>query len=183
MDNNLKTAKELLEIAKSLVANKNVAGWYGKYENFTGTIDWKGTKAEVTNATFELRDDGTYWNVIWKSGTWENGTLHYGTWYDGIWKNGTWEDGKWFHGTWRNGIFKNGEWEIGTWENGTWNGRIWWHGTWKNGIWKGGEWFRGTWENGTWIYGKWDGGKWKGGKDCDGKYHPEGNSPDIWGKR
>ena len=75
MNNNMKVAKELVKIAKSLIAESNVANQEGEYENFTGTIDWHGTKAQVEDATFWLFDDGS---ITWYNGTWKSGEFRMG---------------------------------------------------------------------------------------------------------
>ena len=156
-DMRLMIARELNKIAKELIAAGNVANQPGEYNNFTGTIDWRGIKGQVKNAAFEL----TTYNkgIFWYEGTWENGTFQ-GYWKDGTWKNGTW---KW-------GVFDNG-----TWENGTWKKGNFWNGTWIKGTWQDGEWHSGTWENGTWKDGV-----WYRGKDSKGKGHGKDDSPDKW---
>jgi hypothetical protein len=127
----------------ALVADKE-----DTYKNFTGTIDYEGNSAEVTDATFELKDGKIYWkDGIWKDGVWE----------DGIWKNGTWKAGEWINGLWNNG----------TWEHGIWNEGIWENGIWKNGFWSFGEWRNGTWKDGTWEGGDWLGGDWQRGRIYD----------------
>ena len=127
---NLRIARQLNKIAKELIAG-NVANQPGEYKNFTGTIDWQGSKAQVKHATFKLT---SVFGISWKNGTWNNGTWKFGFWHDGIWNSGTWEDGQWYNGTW-----KNGTWRYGTWSNGTW----------KNGTWKDGNWFGGKDSNGN----------------------------------
>lgn len=99
---NIKLAKKLVKIAKSLIAEQNIANQEGKYTDFTGTIDWHGTKAQVENATFYLFCNGSI--------TWQNGT----------WKKGEFRLGQWMNGTWQNGTFKGGTWDKGIWKNGTW---------------------------------------------------------------
>lgn len=159
-------------------ANKD--GKYGKKsEGWSGTIDYEGVKATVSNAEFELKNG----RIIWTDGVWHNGNFTYGTWKNGMWENGTWEVGEWENGIWKNGtwkygtwqfgIWQNGKWENGTWKNGTWNSGVfldgWWEkGIWKNGTWNGGTFWKGNWENGIWNngvlwYGIWDKGTWNGG--------------------
>lgn len=112
---NILIARQLNKIAKELIAGGQVANQPGKYENFTGTIDWLGTKAQVKHATFELIPVLV---INWKNGTWNNGTWKNGYWRDGIWNSGTWEDGQWYGGTWKNGTWKDGFWSNGIWLNG-----------------------------------------------------------------
>jgi hypothetical protein len=38
--------------------------------------------------------------VVWRSGTWCDGTWHGGTWCDGTWNGGTWLGGIWRSGDW-----------------------------------------------------------------------------------
>ena len=103
-----------------------IADHEGEYKDFTGVIDWQGSKGKVEKAHFKLDHSGIYWvKGTWLSGVWENGA-----WLDGFWINGTWENGIWVHGLWRNGIWKDGEWHDGKWEKGTW-----FNGTKINGIW------------------------------------------------
>lgn len=122
MDRNVKVAKELVKLAKSLLASENVAKKKGKYEHFTGSIDWKGSTGIVMDATFELVADGSIY------------------WYDGTWMMGTWITGRWYGGTWKNGTWKGGQFHKGLWENGTWENGIW-YGTakWKDGTWIDGK--------------------------------------------
>ena len=155
---NLKIARELNKIAKELVAGENVANQQGKYKNFTGTIDWQGTKGQVRNATFSLDKYGIYW-------------------YDGTWEQGTWEQGTWEYGTWQGGTWKNGRWNIGYWDGGTWK-----NGTWNNGYWYDGIWLNGTWNNGYWYGGTWKKGIWEEGEDNQRNFHSRGDSPDKWNK-
>ena len=175
---NIRIARELNKIAKELVAGENVANQEGKYKNFTGTIDWEGSKGKVKNATFELSS-----GIWWQNGTWEDGTWKWGVWFDGTWKKGVWKRGIWQGGTWENGTWKNGIWTEAQpsyhsiWLNGTWENGVWHWGTWKNGTWKDGIWKEGTWENGTWKDGI-----WKGGKDGYRKRHGKDDSPDKWEK-
>ena len=128
MDKNVKIAKELVKLAKSLMAEENVANQPGHYENFTGRIQYKDSFGTVTRATFELKDD-TDESIVWKNGIWERGA-----WHGGIWEKGHWENGIWWDGTWKKGTWSDGKWLGGTWENGEWLS-----GTWKGGIWKTGR--------------------------------------------
>lgn len=91
------------------IANKD-----GKYRNFIGIIDYHCNKANVVNATFELKDGRIYWEKgIWEYGTWKDGTWWNGTWQYGDWGNGTWENGRWEDGWWYNGTWKGGDWGRG----------------------------------------------------------------------
>jgi hypothetical protein len=201
MNKNVKIAKELVNLAKSLIAldeegdgggfqvlhdidsfNMKTVYQPGKYKNFTGTIDTTATrngatKGEVSNATFDIEEDGgiIWWNGTWKSGVFGAQSDDKSIWNNGVWKDGTFKNGSWRNGTWENGIF--GEdgfhysiWGGGTWKNGTFNGGTWYEGTWEDGVWNSGTWIDGLWENGT----------WKNGEDEKGEYHPEGDSPDKW---
>ena len=182
MNKNVKIAKELIKLAKSLVAKQNIANKEGRYEDFTGTIDWKGTKGKVEDATFELTNDvkclvlwegGNWLNGYWKSGHWEWGFFTEGTWQDGIWQDGVWIGyGVWKNGTWENGNFNGGIWENGTWENGSFAGKIWKNGIFKAGIFSGAIWMNGVWEDGWWY----------SGKDEDHNKHEKNDSPDKWEK-
>ena len=160
MNKNVKIAKQLVKLAKTLVAEENIASSVGKYEDFTGDIRLGRTSGKVENATFELRSGGEVW--------WENGVWIDGTWQGGVWHNGTWKDGTWEYGAWEHGI----------WENGTWKGGTRYNGTWKGGIWENGEWW---WNKNN----KWEGGTWKKGKRIEGRgwYGEDAityDSPDKW---
>jgi hypothetical protein len=172
------TKKAAEEVVAGELANKD--GKYGKKnEGWTGTIEYEGVKATVSNAEFELKNG----RIIWTDGVWHNGNFTYGTWKNGMWEDGIWEVGEWENGIWKNGTWKygtwqfgiwyNGKWENGTWKNGTWNGGVfldgWWEkGIWENGIWNGGTFWKGNWNNGTWNngilwYGIWENGTWNSG--------------------
>ena len=157
MNKNIKIAKELVRIAKSLVAwNINIANHPGKYKNFTGKIEYNQSNGWATNATFEIP-------VMKKQGQ-----------YQIIWYNGTWQ-GDFFHSLWKNGTWKGGRFHVGTFEKGTWERGSWYNGVWKGGTWKDGWWMDGIWENGTW-----EGGTWSEGYDKYKNKHGEGDSPDKW---
>ena len=47
-----------------------VASKVGKYKRFTGKIDFKGTKGDVSGAYFELKGNG---EIVWHNGFWEGG--------------------------------------------------------------------------------------------------------------
>ena len=110
MSNNIRIAKELVRLAKSLVAEE-VADKEGEYKDFTGKISWGNTQGSVQDATFELSSGGD--PIIWKEGRWEDGTWAKGTWENGAWVKGTWKDGTWKGGTWFGGTWKGGDWEDG----------------------------------------------------------------------
>ena len=203
MDKNIKIAKQLVRLAKSLVAideegdgsgfqvfhdmdnygikdGGKIADKPGKYKNFTGTIEYKGISGTVRNATFELLDEDETEGIDWYDGIWENGVWDAGTWYNGTWKNGKWKAGTWFKGTWENGRWTSlsswrSIWQNGTWKGGTWDG-------FGGGIWYDGVFENGTFNNGTWYKGTWKNGHWLGAEDGNGKYHKEGDSPDKWKK-
>lgn len=165
-DIRLMIARELNKIAKELIAGGEVANQEGKYKNFTGTIDWFGTKGKVKNATFELRESYNSY-MIFEQGTWQNGICKYGVWGGGTWENGTWEGGDFQWGTW-----KDGTWKDGVFYGKTWNNGVWLNGTWRDGTWLNGYWYDGIWKNGTW---------WRG-KDKRDKMHEKGDSPNKWEK-
>jgi hypothetical protein len=130
MNKNVKIAKELVKLAKSLVADDvRVADKIGEeYKDFTGWIKYNGEKVYVCRATFKLEWYKEWTRIIWEDGEWCDGV-----WCDGIWKNGTWDDGRWIDGIWKNGTWRNGTWEDGTWEDGIWHSGTWIGGTWKHG--------------------------------------------------
>ena len=158
MNKNVKIARELIKIAKCLVAEENVADKPGKYEHFTGKIGWMGTIGNVTNATFTLqKSDRFHYGIWWYGGTWNSGF-----WDNGVWKDGTWIDGQRIDGTWNGGTWEGGDWKGGNWRGGTWNLGDWWKGTWYDGTWNG-----GTWEDGY---------------DKNGNRHLADDSPNKWKK-
>jgi hypothetical protein len=166
----------------------NIAKEPGKYENFTGTIDFGWNKGTVKNATFEL---STYsaagfdrLEIIWEDGIWEDGNWDKGTWYAGTWKNGKWQYGKFLGGVFENGQVWEGHFKNMTWKNGRCttgsfnncifeNGHIFRadftggifkdgefvHGRFKDGKFEGGI-FKGIFEGGTFDGGTFDGGTW-----------------------
>lgn len=155
-----------------------VANQAGLYENFTGVIDWHGTKGEVENATFELSSKGHY--VYWHDGIWNNGTMIDAIWWKGTWKNGTLIGSWWWRGAWKNGICKNTVWEYGIWHKGVFEDSVWRDGTWMNGLWKSNE---NKWYSGSWWKGTWSGGWWNLGIDKGNQLHYENDSPDKWNKK
>ena len=126
-----------MKLLKIKISDAEVANQAGEYKNFTGIIDWKGSKGQVKNADFELQANGDIWwhNGYWVKGIWNRGEWQKGWWENGTWKNGSWLNGKWQNGTWKNGDFNYGTWYDGVWENGDWFGfpEKWKKGTWKNG--------------------------------------------------
>ena len=172
MDKNVKIAKELVKLAKSLVAGDyDIADKEGRYENFTGAVKWMGTDGHVENATFDLSTGGHY--VYWENGTWKDGTLK-----DVIWENGTFDNGSIYDAIWENGVWNNGEFYGSIWSKGTWNGGTWKDGIWHYGTWEGGVWENGDWHSGTWKGGTWNDGWWNLGFDKEDNQHDE--SPDKW---
>ena len=111
-----------MKLLKVKIGDADVANQAGVYKKFFGTIDWKGNKAEVKNADFELTADG---KIYWNGGGWFNGTWKNGVWVKGIWQDGTWQDGWWYNGTWKKGLWHNGVWYNGTWKGGTWKKGVW----------------------------------------------------------
>ena len=204
--NNIKVVKELVKIAKSLIAEQNIANQKGDYNNFTGIIQWGKSFGTVTDAYFSLVNNGIilFDSGIWENGTWEqkddNSGYFQATWKNGIWKAGFFGNqdggrGIWENGTWYNGCFAGERWENGQWKNGQWSRGIWENGTWYDGMWCGQDpthvciWNNGTWKNGIWCGGVWNGGNWQQGYDVrfiDGKdydeYHGRNDSPDKWDK-
>jgi hypothetical protein len=133
-------------------SNEKIANKPGKYERFSGKVDFYGTKGTVLNATFELKKETRYiyfWQGTWVDGIWDRGYFYYGIWLNGTWKTGMWHDGIWVDGIW----------EDGTWYRGTWK-----DGTWKGGQFESGRWYNGSWLRGWWHNGSWHGGSWRRGK-------------------
>ena len=184
INNNIKIAREIIKLADQLVSEQKKADHEGKYRGFTGTIDWKGSKAEVRDADFDLTGKGIYWkNGTWVDGDWNDGYWERGTWDDGTWKDGIWRTGVWNDGTWEKGNWNSGEWKGGTFENGYWKTGYFSNGTfaggiWNNGVFAGGEFTGGTWKKGGWVAGKWIGGTWKTGLSLKGFRH--NNPPNKW---
>ena len=190
MKNNTKVAKELVRIAKSLIAfdgqdglpilqeqdinqHNGIADKPGEYENFTGIIKFGGIFGHVKNATFSLiPKELDNCLIFWQKGTWENGLWQprKSLYKKCIWENGTWKDG----------TMENTAWMNGTWEDGVFISGTWYRGTWKDGLFQGGNWNSGTWENGQWKSGLWNGGTWKHGIDKHYDEHEENDSPDKW---
>jgi hypothetical protein len=114
-----KFEKAYYDIILETNETSNIAKEPGRYENFTGTINFGWNKGTVKNATFEL---STYLaagfdrlKIIWEDGIWEDGNWDSGTWHAGTWKNG-----KWRYGNFLGGVFENGQvWE-GYFSNMTW---------------------------------------------------------------
>lgn len=208
MDRNIRIAKELVKLAKSLVAideEGDGSGFQvmhdvntvlpeheivkraiceGNYNNFTGEVNCGGLNGKVRNAIFSIGNtmrhiEGTSFSAF---DCFLDGVWEDGDFVRGLWNNGTWENGYFEDSTWVDGIWLDGYWKNSIWHNGTWNYGNWESGEWKRGTWKDGVWKNGIWHGGTWKSGEWFGGKWFGGKDENGKFHPAGDSPDKWGK-
>ena len=204
MNKNVRIAKELVKLAKSLIAldedgdgsgfqvlhdmdtykitdERNLANKPGKYENFTGKIEWKGewdgTFGTVENATFELKNSGNGYLIIWEDGTWKDGQMFKCDWKKGTWEKGTFIYGSWEGGTWKNGNFRGGTWDGDYWDNGTFE-----YGLWNGGVWENGKWMDGTWKQGIWYDGIWERGNWNYGWDKNKNIHPKGDSPNKWKK-
>ena len=203
MKQNIKVAKELVKLAKNLIAldeegdgsgfqmlhdyeklknmNDKIANKERLYRNFSGVIKWGQISGTVKNATFALVLRGAGYDnkcVDWYSGTWKDGYF-YGTWKDGTWENGEF-CGAWEDGTWENGEFCYGSWKNGTWKNGTLAYVNWYGGTWKNGTLKDSTWIDGLWQDGLWQDGVWQDGVWEKGKDKNRNEHGKDDSPDKW---
>lgn len=171
MNKNVKIAKELLKLAKNLVADENIADKAGKYENFTGKIVWKDIDGEVENATFELID-----NVFWKFMEFEKGT-----WKNGVAKESSFEACHWLNGEAINCsmekdvIFENGKF-VGD------GGYIYFGGTFKGGSFDHGYWILSDtpiWEGGKWIDGL-EYADWDDFDNHEGVHHGMNDSPDKW---
>ena len=73
--NKIKMAKALLAASKMILSAEvaSVDGKYGKKDKeWSGTIDYNGTKGIVTNAIFELKNGRILWKVsdlhrLWRS--------------------------------------------------------------------------------------------------------------------
>ena len=168
MNRNMKIARQLVKIAKSLGAFENVIeeGEEVDLYNYTGKINTNDIKGEVNNAKFSIDEISGF---SFFKGEWLNGTVDgQASWYGGTWNNGIWEGNVWKNGTWKNGTWKSGFFEGGVWENGVFE---------EEGVFEG-----GTWKGGTWKGGDWMGGTWMGGYDKDGIFHSAGDSPDKWQK-
>lgn len=83
---------KILKVKITKVDAEEVANKPGKYENFTGKIDFKGSKGNVQKANFSLYPNGF---IDWNGGTW----------VDGVWQDGIWDGGKWLKGTWKKGTW------------------------------------------------------------------------------
>lgn len=113
-----------------------LANEVGKYKNFSGTINWRGTSGIVVKACFTLFDNME--NLHWHSGTWQMGVF-----YDAMWK----------FGTWKNGTFRGSLWRGGYWHGGLFLNSVWYEGHWYDGHWEGGKWYSGLWRQGNWVDG------------------------------
>ena len=128
MKQNIKVAKQLVKLAKNLIAldeegdgsgfqmqhdyekltniTDKIADKEGYYENFSGIIRWGSTSGTVKNADFSIYVDNSYEMITWRDGTWKDGTFKWSLWQKGIWNNGDFQDGDWWTGTWKNGTWK-----------------------------------------------------------------------------
>ena len=75
-------------------------------------------------------------------------------------------------GIWKKGTFCSGTWKNGTWENGTFKYSAWENGTWKDGKFDQSSWENGTWKNGVFKGSIWNGGTWENGTFVE--YNREG---------
>ena len=129
MNKNIKIAKELIKIAKNLIANNGMASQPGKYQNFTGNIMFYDTQGRAQNATFELmKNKMIHWEKgdftgLWGGGLWEDGTFNGGSWIKGTWMKGTWKKGDWQDGIWQDGKWENGKWSKGYDKNDNYHDR------------------------------------------------------------
>ena len=208
MNKNIKVAKQLVKLAKNLIAldeegdgsgfqllhdyekltniTAKIADKEGDYENFSGIIRWGHISGTVKNATFSIYIDGSQESIWWYDGTWKNGTFSDGIWDKGIWENGTFQHSYWKNGLWKNGTFQDSTWDEGIWNNGYCQNGTWYDGTWKNGTWKSGfglgsgGWYGGIWKDGVWKDGRWYDGVWGKGRDKNHNKHGKGDSPDKW---
>ena len=137
----------------------------GSYDGFTGNILYNDTIAVAKDASFDIKDDGSF---KWKSGTVVSGEIKAPGEYAGF-------TGKlrlrqaWF------------SCESASFAISDYNGRAvidWKNGKWLDGRWTTGTWMGGEWMSGTWEFGVWQKGAWHGGKDVDGNEHSE--PPSKW---
>ena len=190
MNTNIKIAKELVRIAREMVAGQafykeiggkwsvyesDVADKLGFYRRFTGTIDYGQTKATVKGADFGVYAQG---HIVFERGTWIDGTWSGGRWEGGTWLNGVWNGGDWYHGTWKNGIWKNGmfghdETKKSDWMNGTFENGVFETGNWHGGVWKGGKW--SDWYQNFWMKGTDENGVVHGRGECPLKWNEDSN--------
>lgn len=104
---------------KLIDQTSGVANKPGRYENFSGVIEWVDSKLKVQNANFEL-GARFYYNLFFNSGTvlggkacnmmvdhcvWKGGLFKSGWWLDGTWESGEWYDSYWGGGFDRSGKF------------------------------------------------------------------------------
>jgi len=116
----------------------SIADKAGKYDNFTGTIKWKGTEASVGHSDFTLNDTGcadiTFGDVVFIEGTCFNSHIKNGlnlgcNLIDCKIDYNVNKAGKLYSCDWHDGIFEGGEFIGGIWRGGMWLG-----GTWTSGI-------------------------------------------------
>lgn len=113
----------------------NEANETGHYNNFSGEINWQGSRFTVKNADFELSDKyDVFINFI----------------------GGTIVDGKISRVNVEYCIFEGGIFEVGLWNNGTWKGGTWVSGVWLDGIWLGGYDDNSIWHDKGDSPDKWD---------------------------
>ena len=118
----------------------------GRYDGFTGYINYAGTEGYVENASFELLPGldifEKYHGITKRKGRanserlsmFEHVHWHSGRWLGGIWDYGEWDDGEWMGGTWLNGLWRRGTWHDGVWHDGWWLEGTWLKGEWLNGL-------------------------------------------------
>ena len=107
MEDNISIAKELIAVAKLMIAGEVATkdGKYGKRnEGWSGTINYNGTRGTVSNAVFELKNG----RIIWTDGTWHNGRMASGRKAHGRWVNGKMESGRVAHGCTGHGTTASG---------------------------------------------------------------------------
>lgn len=187
MNQNIKVAKELIKMAKSLLgySPKNVVNNYYSNNNDGNDTGKKDSNDSHQNDSNQVADKpGLYTNfsgrievgetkgkvrnatfeildkddvINWKNGIWVEGTLK-----KCFWEKGTWESGDCYVYWWHDGTFKKGTFNGGNWKKGTFE---------KDGIWTDGAWCGGTWDkDATWV------------KGTDGNNKLKYESPDKWAK-
>lgn len=192
MKQNIKIAKELIKLAKNLLADHKhydiedndslsyLNDDYYEHEDYANRqVQQRHLYDERDDSNDEYSidendnwlDDGKYINFTGEFSYGDKFRPFFADVYNAtfklmnkkiFWENGIWKDGNWNDGVWKDGTWKDGTWNNGTWEKGVWKDGIWNDGTWKDGTWKRGEWY--------------------GGYDKDKNLHDEFNSPDKWEK-
>ena len=102
----------------SVMSEVKVANEKGTYVDYTGEIDWGYSHGTVKNATFILLNVEDKPKVVFKTGTWVDGTLSNAHWCSGTWENGVFDGGLWCDGCWINGHWKGEHWMGGIWIDG-----------------------------------------------------------------